>query len=64
MHYSSEYLDITIASSALAGVSQSGNIATVTLQLANGAEPAAKAFSVTNIRILDISSMLGKIRQA
>ncbi|GFO67714.1 hypothetical protein GMLC_12930 [Geomonas limicola] len=46
-------LDITIASSALAGVTQVGNIATVTLQLANGAEPAANAFSVTNDQVAD-----------
>jgi len=46
-------LDITIASSAQAGVTQSGTIATVTLQLANGAEPTANSFSITNDQVAD-----------
>lgn len=46
-------LQLAVANAVPAGVTQIGEIATVTLQLANGATPAASSFSFSNVSVID-----------
>jgi hypothetical protein len=48
-------LRVILASSNAAGVSQTGEIATITLQLANGAAPTAASFGVSSSNVYDTS---------
>jgi hypothetical protein len=46
-------LSITLASAATAGVSQTGEVATISLQLANGATPTAASFGISGVSVID-----------
>ncbi|HIJ86827.1 MAG TPA: hypothetical protein HPP97_03980 [Desulfuromonadales bacterium] len=46
-------LEITVANSVPAGVTTVGEIVTITLQLANGAAPAAAAFPVSSVSVIN-----------
>lgn len=46
-------LKVILASSAAAGLSQVGEVATITLQLANGAAPTAGSFVVSGDSVID-----------
>lgn len=46
-------IQIALANSVPAGVTQVGEVATVTLQLANGAAPTASSFTISNVTIID-----------
>jgi hypothetical protein len=46
-------LKVTLASSTPAGVAQVGEVATITLQLANGAAPSAASFVVSAASVID-----------
>ena len=51
-------LEITVANSVPAGVSTVGEIVTITLQLANGATPAAADFPVSNVSVINPSGAI------
>jgi len=46
-------LRVTLASSVLTGVSQVGEVATIAVQLANGATPTAASFVVSAVCVID-----------
>lgn len=46
-------LQIVLVNAVPAGVTQVGEVATVTLQLANGAAPASSAFAVNGVTVID-----------
>jgi uncharacterized repeat protein (TIGR02543 family) len=46
-------LNITLANSIQAGVTQVGEVATITLQLANGAAPTAGSFGLSAVSVID-----------
>jgi hypothetical protein len=51
---------ITIADSATAGTTQVGEVATITLQLANGATPVAGNFTINGVSVID-ATLYGSI---
>ena len=46
-------LQVTLANSIPAGVTQVGEVATITLQLANGATPTVGSFGVSGVSVID-----------
>lgn len=46
-------LKVTLATSVVAGVTQVGEVATITLQLANNAEPSAGSFRLSGASVID-----------
>jgi hypothetical protein len=48
-------LQVTLVNSVPAGVTQVGEVATITLQLANGATPTAASFGVSAVSVIDAS---------
>lgn len=46
-------LKVTLASSLPAGVTQAGEVATIILQLANGAAPTTANFSLSTVNVID-----------
>ena len=46
-------LQVALANSIPAGVTQVGEVATITLQLANGATPTAGSFGVSGVNVID-----------
>ena len=46
-------LQLALANAETAGVTQVGEVATVTLQLANGAQPGTSSFTVSNVSVID-----------
>jgi hypothetical protein len=49
-------LDVILASSTPAGVTQVGEVATITLQLASGAAPSAASFVLSAVGVADLAS--------
>jgi hypothetical protein len=48
-------ISVTLANSATDGVMQAGEVANITLQLANGAAPTAASFNVSGVSVVDAS---------
>jgi hypothetical protein len=46
-------LNVTLANSVTAGVTQVGEVAKITLLLANGATPAAASFGLSAVSVID-----------
>src|SRR5665647_922899 len=46
-------LKVILTASAPAGVTQVGEVATITLQLANGATPTSGSFGLSNVSVID-----------
>jgi hypothetical protein len=46
-------LKVTLASSVTAGITQTGEVATITLQLVNGAAPTAASFGISGVSVID-----------
>lgn len=46
-------INVILASSATTGVTQVGEVATITLQLSNGATPTASSFSISSVSVID-----------